>query len=646
MVRVLTYITIGGVDVTSDCVSCKFIDTFGSEIPDAFLLFASRLFTTITPGNGDEVIIKRGPITGQEYNVFKGNVDTISKNQPYIQIKARDKLIALVKTDVNTSFDKDIDSEAGVASAIANTLITTFGGLSTNSGATVVNTGAVVLLDKFLCRKTDIFERVKWIADTFNYQIYYNYDDDFVYFEPEGNTTNVNPLTVGDNVSNIPKWEFDNTQLVNQIRVDGAEQMVETTENGRIGTDPTYTQTDVLLTKSPFSTKVWAGATTPPSDDPTFLRIGGTIDGTAVADFDYSVDVENKLIVWNTTTYTPGATDYVEVRYTYPSPVPILRKRQTSIDAYGLSSTTKAFSDIKTIEDATNRGTLYLDTYAEPFVRVKLNVPSIDNDYRAGEKVTIVDNVNGETRELVINKIERSWPHKFDKLHCGNKEYALAEYNKLTLDRIKRLEEQQNKNDDILIQIVDLDRTFQPRRRYMKLEKQTISDTDSLIWDHPTQGQWNDEPGSNTEEWGGTAFGTATVPKLVQGNMTYEEHCYDTDFHDAINSTATFNTVNQDISFTAGQIWYSEAIDIGSTLSFITLSLGTVVGTLLIEISSDNKATWQTIIGGVRTAVTSSDGLGTFIRITEDNAAVASIDLTKNSFGQITLPVIRAYMEE
>lgn len=659
MVKIKTYVTIDGTDVTSKVFKWKFTDTYGSDIPDCTLIVSTSLLTTFTPENGHEVIIKRGPTTGQEDNVFKGRIDTINYQKPFIEIKAKDMLIALVKTDVNVSFDKNIDSEAGVASAIANTLITTYGGLSTNAGATVVSTGAVVLLDKFLCRKTDIFERVKWIADTFDYQIYYNYDDDYVYFEPTGYNTNVNVLTVGTNVSNLPKWDFDNSQLVNQIRVDGAEQMVETDEEQAIAAAGVgnYNQTDFLLTKNPFSVKVFVDAASPP----TTLKIGGTPESTADAEFDYSVDVENKLIVWNTSNYTPTIGHNCLVRYAYPSPVPVLRKRQTSIDAYGLSSTTKSFNDIKTVEDATNRGTLYLDTYAEPFIRVKLEVPSITNDYRAGEKVTIVDNINVQNRELVINKIVKEFPHKFDVLHCGNKEYQLAEYNKMTMDRIKRLEEAQNKNDDILIQIIDLDRTFKPRRRYMQLQKQSIAG-DTLIWNHNTYGFWNEF------KWGGTAqesfvlgspaygiLGTnllgsqvssAVNIKLVQGNMTYEEYAYDTDFHDAVNSTATFSTVTQDISFTAGQIWYSNVIDLGTTLSFITVNLGTVVGTLLIEVSSDNKVSWQTITQGVRTAVASSDGTGTFIRITENAAGVATIDLTKDIYGQVDVPVVMAYMEE
>ena len=629
---VQTYVTINGVDVLSTLITWQDIETYGSEIPDAFLLFSFNLLSTLDVENGQTVIIKRGPTTGQEYNVFKGKVDTVLKNKPYIEVRAKNELITLVKTDVNTSFDKNIDSEVGVASAIANTLITDFGGLSTNSGATVVSTGSSILLDKFNCRKTDVFERVKWIADTFNYQIYYNYDDDYVYFEPQGYSSNNNSLIIGTNVSNVPKWEFDNTQLVNQIRVEGAVQMVETTESGQIGVTSNYTTSSILLTKSPFSTKVFCDATNPP----TTLRTGGTPEGTAT--FDYSVDTENNKIVWNTSQYTPGGSDYVQVRYTYASPDSILRKRNSSITAYGLSSTTKYFNDIKTIEDATNRANVYLDTYSEPFVRVQLHVPSISNNYKVGEKVTIVDGPNDITTELVINKIIKSFPHKYDVLHCGNKEYAIAEYNKLTLDKIKRLEEEQNKNDDILIQIIDLSRTFKPRRRYCKLTKKSITDSNAMIWNHPTQGTWG------SFNWEEDAFGSETTEGVIQGGMTYQEALYDTDFEWVLSSD-TMNTGTQTITFTNG-MWNSDKIHIGPVISYITINLGTVsAGTLSIRIrDAPASVSSQVITEGVRTALTNSwNSISIELETVTGTPVLTN---TLDSYGQIQDFAIDVLLEE
>ena len=369
-----------------------------------------------------------------------------------------------------------------------------------------------------VCRKTDIFERILTIAGVYDYQIYYNYDDDYVYFEPTGYTTNVNDLTVGDNVSDIPKWEIDNTQVINQIRVEGAEQEVETTESGQIGVATGYNQVDILLTQSPISTKVFCDAANPP----TTLRTGGQEGVTTT--FDYSVDEINNKIIWNTSQYTPGANDFVEIRYSYPRPIPVLRKRQSSIDSYGLSDTTKHFTDIKTVEDAINRGDLYLATYAEPFVRTKLKVPAIDNDYRAGEQVRVVDTYNVEDRTLTITKVERNFPHKYDSISVGDSEYSIAEYNRMILDKIKRLEEEFSKNQDILIQIVDLDRTIPYKRRYMKMQKRVAAGTDQFILGHNVYGL------VGTAKWGDQDMGARTEETVHQGDNRYKEYIYDYDF--------------------------------------------------------------------------------------------------------------------
>jgi hypothetical protein len=70
------------------------------------------------------------------------------------------------------------------------------------------------------------------------------------------------------------------------------------------------------------------------------------------------------------------------------------------------SETNKSFSDVETVADAENRGRIYLNTYSQPFIRVTLFVPSISNNYKVGEKVSIQDIYNNEYQELVINKIK------------------------------------------------------------------------------------------------------------------------------------------------------------------------------------------------------------------------------------------------
>ena len=480
MSKVLTYVTIAGTNITSFVLSWNVTDTFGDEIPDAKIVFGKNILVSYPSIlNGQEVIIKRGYTTGQEETVFDGYIDEINKNKSIVEITAKNKLIKLVKSNVNNTYDKNIDSQAGVGSAIMIDLITTYGDLSADT-TSVISTGSIIIIDKFFCKKTDVFERLRMLCNVFDYQIYYSYSDNKVHCEPIGYTSNTNVLTVGTTVANVPKWEKDSSQLINQIEVDGAEQLVETTESGRIGVTSGYTTTDVTLLNIPYSVKVYANSSNPP----TTLRTGGVPNSTIT--FDYYVDNNVRKIVWNSGTYNPPANDYVEVRYSYPAPIPVIQKRQSSIDLYGLSETIKKFSDIHTVEDAIKRGQLYLDTYSVPFIRTEPFVPSISSSYAVGQTVSIVDGYNNENRSLVITKIKKKFPHNYDVITAGDKEYSIAAYQQQTLDRIKRLEEDLSRNDGLLIQIIDLDFTVSPRKRYTKMQRSKIFDT--FVLNHPING--------------------------------------------------------------------------------------------------------------------------------------------------------------
>ena len=811
MVRIKDNVTISGTDVTACRIKWKEVETQGDEIPQLDIQFESGVLAVTDVENGKAIVVKRGETLGTEEFVFIGVIDTVKKNGPFINVMARNSLVELVNRNINTSFDFNIDTEAGVASEIVKTMINDNTDLIADN-TSVVSTGTVVILEKFTAKNTDIFERVSAIKDPYGYQLYFNYDTSRVVFEPKGFPTNANVLEVGQNVTKIPTWDFDGTQIVNKVRVEGAEQIVETTEDGQIGVTTGYTTTSVLLEKQPVTTKVFVDASSPP----TTLKTGGNIDSTSI--FDYSVDVERRLIVWNTAQFTPGGSDFVSTQYGYPEPRPITRQRIDSITSFGLKETTKHFGDIETVEDAITRAEIYLDLYSQPFVRVKLQVPSIAITYKAGEKVQVVDATNGENRELVIIRHIKSFPHKFDVLECGDKEYHIAEYNRLTLDRLKRIEEELAKNQDLIIQILDFDRVVKPKRRYFKISDRTkifdsfilghrvngllgqgqvldafetgsaanwsagasvaISDnavtfiqgtgsmevifsgtgsrtvsTTQVFGDLSTEtgvasgapsqgtvGLWWSSPNTTgitaitlrigssasdyvemtgreyrtvdgysnfgslifglvtgfnyylfdlntgvvvgTPDWTNvdfarvewTVFAThtgfldyftisqsnliglnglgdrsqsvATDPKVVQGSNIYKERVYDTDFLDASGTTATFNTGTQTISFTAGQLFLSSVFDRGgSAFTRVTVTLGDTTGTLLIEVSFDNKSTFQTVTDGVQAVIASNDGTGAFIRITENAAGAASITNTTDTFGQITTSAIEVLME-
>ena len=652
---VYSQVLIDGVDVADYLVSWEVEDNAGiGEIPSCEIVLVRTANTVTTLEPGTSITITRGDVTSTDYVVFKGKIANKAQQYPYIVVQGYNLLINLVQSSINKTYDINIDPEAGVASDIVLDMINTYTELEADS-TTVVSTGSSITYEKFVCKRTDVYERILTIAETFDYNVYYDYDDDKVHFEPRGYTTNSNSFEAGTNTVGIPEWELDASELVNKVRIDGAETYVETTEEGQIDTTAGYTTTAVTLLNKPFSVKVFADASSPP----TTLRTGGTIGSTST--FEYSVDVENQQIVWNTLEYTPTTGDYVEILYSYPVPVPIIRQNDTSIATYGVSETIKTFSDITSVEDAINRASVYLNAFSTPFVVCEVKNNDVGNDYRVGELVRIVDVYNDEDRELPITKIKKQYPFKPDEITLGDKEFTIAGYNAALLDRVKRIEEQFQQNQDLIIQVFDFERTFKPQRRYCALQTTSVAGT-TLIWGHPTFGIWG------TYNWGssslasfilgsslygvlgtstlGSAFSAPVTIKLVQGNMTYDEYCYDDEFHNSTDSTATFDTSNKRIDFTSGQIWYSNPIDIGSTLTNATVTLGTVTGTVTIEISADSGVTWQTLSAGIRTTLTSSNGTSCILRITESGGSTARIEPTTDIYGQRTFPAIRCKMEQ
>lgn len=634
---VYSQVLIDSVDVADYLVSWEVQDNAGiGEIPSCEIVLVRTANTVTTLEPGTSITITRGDVTSTDYVVFKGKIANKAQQYPYIIVQGYNLLINLVQSSINKTYDINIDPEAGVASEIVLDMINTYTELEADS-TTIISTGTSITYEKFVCKRTDVYERILTIAETFDYNVYYDYDDDKVHFEPRGYTTNSNNLEAGTNTVGIPEWELDASELVNKVRIDGAETYVETTEEGQIDTTAGYTTTEVTLLNKPFSVKVFADASSPP----TTLRTGGTVGSTS--SFEYSVDVENQQIVWNTLEYTPTTGDYVEILYSYPVPVPIIRQNDTSIATYGVSETIKTFSDITSVEDAINRASVYLNAFSTPFVVCEVKNNDVGNDYRVGELVRIVDVYNDEDRELPITKIKKEYPFKPDEITLGDKEFTIAGYNAALLDRVKRIEEQFQQNQDLIIQVFDFERTFKPERRYMELQTTRPTGT-ALIWGHPTYGIW----GSSSYLWtaSGGGFTAATTVKITQGNMTYDEYCYDDDFHDSGNSTATFDTTNKRIDFTSGQVWYSSEIDMGSTLVHATITLGTTTGTFTIEISADDGSTWQTLSEATRTTLTSSDGTACFIRITEAGGSTGRIEPTTDAYGQRTFPAIRCKMEQ
>jgi len=444
---VKTEVKINDTAIGTKLLKWQTVETFGDEIRECTILVTKSIYNLIIGLRpGMTVTIKRGFTTSTDEFVFSGTIDTIDKNGPYITLNCRDEMVKLINATVTYSYDgADHPATEAKGSDIATDLIETYGGMT----ADVVDTGTILTLKKFICNGTDVFSRLQILADIYDYQIYYDPTTDKVVFEPKGNQDNTNIVYVGgtnSNVTGIPKWSFDNTQCVNKLIVKGAVQEVQDDEffNGTGGASQEFT-----LSKKPIATQVWDGST---------LKVPGVDDSTS-GTYDYTVDKENKKII-PTSNWTPSSgTANIKVTYTNAIPVPVQVEDLNSQVKYGVIVGEKMFSDIQTVDDAESRGNGWLEQFAEPFVQTTIK-PVNFLDFEAGQKIQIIDDINEENRVVVINSIKRQYPYSPDEVKVGDKIWRLSDWGTFTIERIRRLEEENQKNTDLLVVVKSFSRTI------------------------------------------------------------------------------------------------------------------------------------------------------------------------------------------
>ncbi len=532
----LTEVKIDGTDVTNSVKHWKIVESFGKEIQDIKIEFFRTVFTTL-PGlrAGQTLTVKRGLAVATEQFVFDGFTDTVKKGGALTVVMGKDKLIKLVNSNVRKSFNGIAfpGSEAKI-SDIAKTLIETFGGLV----ADVVDSGTAITLKKFLCRDTDVFSRLKDLAQIIDYQIFFNPITQKVRFEPKGFVTSGTTFDTGVNILGTPVWNRDASQLANKLIVKGAVQEIQREElfNG----DGTASQTFELDFK-PIDVQFFEIIASVDTE-----RVGGVVDSTAT--FDYEVDKEESEVTITSNTPASG-TDNVKIIYTYAVPVPVQVLNAASIATFGERFAVKHFQDIQSVDDAKERGSGWLTKYGTPFLKVSFKM-SQSFDITIGLIIDINDTINSEIESVLVNQITREWPHTHDKIQAGDEEWRTAEWGVYSIERIRRLEEEFQQASELLVQFQEFTRNNTVlKRRYMKQQRRiVITGNDVFILDHPDYGTLD----INKLGDAGFDFPSATAPieRLIWPFKLYLELFDDVDFLDATaGSTANWNTTTQQLEF-------------------------------------------------------------------------------------------------
>jgi len=533
-----TEVKISDLDLTTHVQKWKIEETFGQSITQARIECSKAILDDLEVDIGQSVTIKRGVVSPTEQFKFEGTVAEVILDLSKVIIICDDKLKTLVNKTVEYSYDSAIDPQAGVISAIAEDLIETWGGMT----ASVVSTGTINTLRKFICSSTDIFSRLQDLADAVDYQIYYDPDDGKVYFEPKGTVSSDVTLYVGgddNNTLNVPTWEFDSTQLFNRVIVKGAVQEVQDEEyfNGDATTEQSWT-----LASVPITVQVWED-------------VGGSLVGPKTAgiedqaeqNFDYYVDKEDKK-VQATTNWTPAVgSNNVKIIYSKSIPVPVAVEDSASIEAYGEIEVTKFFSDIQTINDAEIKGNGLLAKYSTPFVSTKIKVSGTLGDFEAGQLVTVNDSINDEIRTLMITKVIYEYPASGDTLEMGDKEWRISDWGHNAVERIRRLEEEVQKNVDSLTTIKTFTSELSIKTRYIKGISQDIGHT--YIMGHSVNSIMGVANGVDGEQLIlGEGEDAEYDARVIWPNNTYIETFFDEDFLSSIGG-ANWDTTNKVLSY-------------------------------------------------------------------------------------------------
>jgi hypothetical protein len=336
------------------------------------------------------------------------------------------------------------------------------------------------LVNTFKCINAIIFERISVLMNSIDFQLRYDPATRKVHYETRGFIDNSRTLTTGTEIVGLPEWIETTDGMINDLRIDGATTETNYTESGIIGTDEGWETSGIQLSKTPNIVELIIDGE---------QKIGGS---KGALNTYFYVDRTLKRIYPQTGSFP---TESAVVNYTWQAPIPLQRKRTTSINKYGLFQEVLSMPDIVNLEDAKTRLNKILEKRSEPFTIGKLKI-RVSFDLKVGELVTIVDTLNNPNvnEQFVITKIKRIYPSGYDEIEVGNKEWKLEDDIVEMESRIKRLEERFSLEAETITQIADAQNTTPYiKHKHFIIRKGAYSTERSIgLYDNPSHGLYDE----------------------------------------------------------------------------------------------------------------------------------------------------------
>lgn len=634
-------VVLSGVDVSDYVYDGDVGREFSVAISTGSLMFNRTLRDVLTIDDTltDEYItIQRGIDSPTEEYIFRGYVTKIKKSADMISLGLKDKYSITQRKKVTTSFDRNINPEGGVISEIFKTLLSVYAPSLDWDDTTIQDSGELLLLDKFECRGSELYERLDELANYLNWQHYYDPVTDKIYLEPKGFTEETLELEVGVNVLSLPEWEYNTDLMSNVLTINGALQAVQ--ETVYIDGDGTEGQ-KIPLEFQPKSMKIYAASGTfdpdndvKPSNNENNLLIGGKRGSTSGSfDYQYDDDQEVKTIYFFDSTkaeepsYTPPTgTKNIEVQYEYDLPTPVFGKRPESIQKYGEWEDEMTKEDIKTVEDATSYLNSYLDFFSTPLLSTNFNFGGSET-LIPGRTYPVIDSQNNISRPLLVEKVTMRIPYRLDEIQIGDEAWKTQNFDTNLLDRLSRLEEQNRKTSDLLVQVFTAETEENEYARDFKFTRKSVAG-ETGVYGNPVFGVYGTAKyGSEAEGsfvLGSDTFGILGTGVLgdqsssevevvfIPGNNTYREFILDDDFYDTQQSSGvTWDDTNMQIDISGQGSLQTTRLAYGIEWTSARLFVNATSGSVTAEITTngdDAQPTWQTLPLNETTTIPNSTG--------------------------------------
>lgn len=532
-----TYVSIGGVDVSSYVMSWSLPETISQIIDELNLLLVKTVLDVVTLVNETEVIVKRGKTTDPDEMdfYFRGFIVVWSPKGVNFEIIAQNKLRQLKRRQVSYNYIASEDPTAGVLSAIVEDLVETWGELTANvTDSSTYSTAMQV----YPCNNDYVFERVDTLRQVLNWVLRYDYENDTVILEPKGTYTATTILRYNKlgttNILEPPKWDNDSTNMVNAVTIMGkATEGAKTDLFSGDGVTTVFT-----LSRTPNSIEVQVGGVQ------KTLGQGGS--GGA---YDFSVEQYNNTITFNSTSIPAVGVNNIQVDYMSFVPPTAIREDSDSIDVYGKSQDTFVFQDCVTNQDCEKRAIEVLERFGQPFGKSSFPIPHFDEILHAGMNIPVADDENDVHGLFVITEIMHQWPDPVDIISLGQERIFEQNTAQSTEDRLQKLEKREYQNVTQVNTVKDANITA----------RATVYGG-ALTRDVSFDGAWGKGFGDGTTrsnytwgevgaKWQGSYTNSTALWAVVWPDDLYEEDFLDDYFVDTGNTSATVDTTNGRVTF-------------------------------------------------------------------------------------------------